>query len=165
MTKPPKAKKSPRNQPTIFDESLMATLTQAPAQHQPSHTPSRLAARFSLRHALAIIWVAAAITGGIGLGRVFVAYQIAQLTYEPAVPVATASVYVASLVTPDFTAQPSSSSGDIAVTTNLSVDQAQAGQPFAVLASSSLQASSNTLQPGFVPYFGTQGTIGTDPIR
>lgn len=160
MTTPPKAKKSPRNQPIVFDE----TLDLAASNLSLLGPHKRLNAR-QVRGLLIVIWAAASVFGGIGLGLLLRGDQNL-VADQPPLPVATAAV----------TVRPMEPSGSIAlaqpnlynnlpVVTPRAITQAQAGQPFAVVSLSTLQPGSATLQPGFTPYGRAQGNRGTAPVR
>jgi len=162
MPTPLKAKKTPRNQPVKFDETLSAVL--------PSATIPAAAPRFTtdqMRIGLVIIWILAAATAGIGLGRLILS---SRSTTAPvaAFPVATAGVNIAGA--PAFTlkpAQPVPSPSLKVAGKGSSPDQAQVGQPFATAAGIVYQpaAGPSSLQPGFTPFGHTQGNAGTTPVN
>jgi len=163
MTTPPKAKKTPRNQPVRFDESLIQTLPLvmlAPARTSAQPT------RKNLQAGLVIAWITATLCAGVGIGRLIIASQEVSIL-EPPAPVATAEVRVAPLKTDTITlAQPVAEQlAGIAPAT--AIAQAQAGQPFAVIATSAYQpaADSDALQTGFNHLGRIQGNIGTPAVR
>src|SRR5437879_7878935 len=83
-----KAKKSPRNQPVKFDETLAAALPAAAPVSRP-----RLSLR-QIRIGLGIIWVAASLTAGLGVGRLIKAATAPLASSEAPAPVATANLAV-----------------------------------------------------------------------
>jgi hypothetical protein len=165
MPKPPKAKKTRRNQPVVFDETLIATLplTPAPAAHQESTRSPRLTAR-QIHLGLGLIWILAAITGGIGIGRLILEAR-RPATVEAPVPVATAEVRIIPLTTTVITTSHQVTQPNLTVGSSSAVSQAQAGQPFAVMALASYQAATPDLQPGFLPAGLPQGNLGTTAVR
>jgi len=162
MPTPLKAKKTPRNQPVKFDETLSAALPAAPL---PAAAPRFGASQ--IRLGLIAVWMLAAVTGGIGIGRL-IANSRNTAAPVAAMPVASASIQPAQAMA--FTISPANAavSPSLKVAgTSASPDQAQVGQPFATAAGIVFQpaAGPSSLQPGFTHFARTQGNLGTAPIN
>jgi len=82
-----KASKTKRNQPANFDETLAVSMDMpASISDQP-----RLTLR-QIRLGLSVVWVAAAIIAGIGIGRMVIDARNAAIIAEPPAPIASAKV-------------------------------------------------------------------------
>jgi hypothetical protein len=166
MTAPVRAPKKPKNQPRPFDETLAPSM---PLPASASQTPAAATPRLSdrqLRIGMVIIWVAVMVLVGTALGLRLLSGQTSDAL--PGVPVATATVTVGSLppalpiadATPPSYSQPK-------VINSLSVQQAQSGIPFRVIAGVAYQptAGPDALQPGYATGVRLQGNQGTTPSR
>jgi hypothetical protein len=166
MPTPAKPKKTRRNQPVVFKETLTPVLPTAPAIPSLPAAPALPAiSTRALQVILVIVWIAAAIAGGIGIGRLIIATTTHPRAL-PGLPVARAAVGVAPLpaaaaVLPVRPVAPTSS---LAVAPAGSAQQAQAGTPFATAGSNWSQAAGPDVQPGFASFGQVQGNIGTTPV-
>ncbi|HEX3082647.1 MAG TPA: hypothetical protein VHQ86_05380 [Candidatus Saccharimonadia bacterium] len=166
MSTPIKAKKTRRNQPVTFEETLSAAPVMPVAAAPAEKAGPRLSNR-QFQGALVLVWMAAAVIGGIGVGRLILATK-APVSFEPPVPVAKATVVVAPapataaivLSRPVFAA-------DLAHAPATSPMQAQVGMPVSTLSLASIQGAKGPagLQPGFNPTGFPQGNIGTSPVN
>ena len=164
MKTPAKAKSNPRNQSPEFNEALSAALPAPAAVGAQPGLSSR-----QIRWGLGIIWVAAALLAGVGLGRLIHQSRLATLGEAPA-PVATARVSVTPLSAVKTAAIAPASpavTGALAVAPASGITQAQAGTPLSTLSAADFQPAdgSDALQPGFTHFGHSQGNIGTDPVR
>jgi hypothetical protein len=164
MPAPAKPKRTRKNQAPTFNE----TLNPAFAPVVPVAPELPVISTRQLRVALWIVWIAAVILGGIGIGRLIVTTRNApQTRAEAPVPVAKAAVNVtplaeaASLRVAPIAPVPAT----LTATPATAVAQAQAGSPFQTAAISTLQTADASVQPGFAPFGRVQGQIGTDPVR
>jgi len=163
---PTKAKKTPRNRPVTFEESLVA------ANFGPAATPAAPANTSRLsdkqwRLALSLVWAGAAITLGIGLGRLILLARTSPLAAEQPVPVAKANIHVVSMVVPAVTLARATIQPGLVRSTATNPKQAQVGTPISTLSGFTLQGAtgSDALQPGFNHFGRPQGNIGTTPVR
>lgn len=165
MNGPVKAKKSPRNQPPKFDETLSSAL---PARPIPVAGPRDPLSR--VRLALGIVWISAALLAGIGIGRLINELNSAVLTSTAPTPISEELVSVtsaAALKTAAIEPAVPAQAPDLTVQPAADVTQAAAGNIFATSSSSLLQPSggSDALRPGFSHFGHSQGNIGTASIR
>jgi hypothetical protein len=168
MKAPTKGKKSPRNLPVKFDESLTShfpTTAAAPSLPVPPHVSTR-----QIRVIVWLLCIAAAAGAGIGIGRLILANTHFEAISEPAIPIATASIMVAPAPSYSIAAPipvvdaPMARSAALASPTS----QANGGSPLTTVETSQFQPSADisALQPGFTPYSNLQGTIGVpSPIK
>jgi hypothetical protein len=163
MPAPAKPKKTRKNQPVNFNEVLSPAFM--PAAPLASASPSPNAAK--LKVALWIIWPAAVILGGIGIGRLIVASTSAPQRAAAPAPVATAHVAVAPTTNSAALVLPSAAApaSPIAITPSTAVNQAQAGSPFQTASIAIFQPTAITLQPGFATFGSIQGKLGTNPVN
>jgi hypothetical protein len=161
---PEKPKKTRRNQPVVFKETLAPAAPSLPAAPVLPAITDR-----HMRYLLATVWIAATVLAGIGIGRL-VAARVASAPALPGLPVARASVNVAPLAPADDSAVAvRSAAGTLTVTPSLAVkpssatDQAAAGTPFQTAGTGWFQGAGPDLQPGFAAYGRVQGNIGTAP--
>lgn len=161
MAPAPKAKKTKRNQPVVFDETLAQALplpaAAAPARVRPN--PAKLG--------LIVIWVFAALAAGVGVGRLI--KDAAQpVVFDAGTPIATADLMVTPVLDGTAIAQPVyTDEPALAVQSSVAVTQAQAGNITATVSAAGYQSATNmtVLQPGFALYNRVQGTAGTAAVR
>lgn len=186
MPTPTKPKKTNRNQPVVFKEAVSAplmaptlssgfslsphTTARSRAATQPEPAPARVTPRAVVRRrwrlGLAVIWVAATLFTGIGVGRLIVASTVTPRV-SAGIPVAQAGVAVTgSPATTDLAVLSMAATSTTLTVTNSSesINQAQAGTPFQTASLNTLQSASQDLQPGFLPFGHAQGNIGTTPV-
>lgn len=168
MKTPIKAKNTPRNQLPEYHESLVPAARLAPAA-----LPRPPLSSTQFRFGLGLIWVAAALTGGIGIGLVIRDAAAPMSATEAPAPVATAQVTVEAAASAAHRsgniASPSTvePAPGLAVTTAESIAQAQAGNAFTTGSTANFQpaAAADALQPGFANFGRSQGNIGIQPVR
>ena len=157
-----KAPKTPRNQPTDFDETLAASV------HMPASISSRT--RLTLRQirlGLGVVWVAAALLAGVGVGRMIKDATGSSAVPVPAAPIALSKVTVASISVGTISLGQIITSPSLKVSPDTAISQAQSGSVFATASIVVLQDTNslNALQPGYNNFVTTQGNIGTDAVR
>ncbi len=171
MTTPPKAKKTPRNQPIKFDETLTLKIPEQPTLPYLAQVSNAVKpARFTLRQikiGLWAIWMLAAIFAGIGVGRLILNGRKSAEVTVAAAPVATANLKVVTMKNPEITAALPVSRPGLTVGTSNAIAQAQAGTPASTVGVAALQpaASSDAQQPGFDRLSRIQGNAGVPAIR
>lgn len=156
------APKTNRNQPSSFEETIAASVSMpVAATDRP-----RLTLR-QIRLGLSVVWVAAALIAGVGIGRMINDSRNAAVSTEPPAPVATANVTATATVSGSIASAQVVSAPDVKVVPAADITQAQAGNVFATLSIANFQPAntSNSLQPGFSNLVTTQGNIGTNPVR
>jgi hypothetical protein len=121
--------------------------------------------RGQIRLGLAVIWMAAAATAGIGIGRLIVAGQHSTTTVEAPVPMAVAHVRVMPVAPAIIGRSLPVSQPNLVVVPSSDAAQAQAGMPFQPVGATAYQAADRTLQPGFTAFGSLQGSVGTAPVR
>jgi hypothetical protein len=150
---PEKPKKTRRNQPVVFKETLAPAAPSLPAAPVLPAITDR-----HMRYLLATVWIAATVLAGIGIGRL-VAARVASAPALPGLPVARASVNVAPLAPADDSAVAvRSAAGTLTVTPSLAVKPSSATD-----GTGWFQGAGPDLQPGFAAYGRVQGNIGTAP--
>lgn len=164
MTTPVRAPKKPKNQPRPFQETLAPTLPLAAAtSDSPASASPRITDR-QLRVGIVIVWIAVMILVGTALGLRLLSNQTSDAV--PGVPIASVPVNVTSLpkALPIVNADPGSYPQPRVVNMP-SVQQAQSGSPFQVIAGTAYQptAGPDALQPGYTTGVRLQGTQGTAP--
>ena len=162
-----KAKTKPRNQPVQFGETLNSTL--------PSAVIPVTGTRVSLEKArlgLGIIWVAAAVSAGIGFGLLIRTHSSGNSVAVYPAPVATLQLSVQSasakvLTSGPVVLAPSVAYAPLAVRFASSYLQAQSGSTLSTISAGLSQGALGTvaLQPGFVQAPLPQGNIATSPVR
>jgi hypothetical protein len=161
MNTPAKPKKTPRNKPLKFDETLSVSMP-VPAT---SPVTARLTFR-QIRLILGLIWVLAAVMAGIGIGRLIHNASTPLAKAEAPVPVASAQIQVlaaSAFLTPAIIAENIYVQPTLRVESSTAVNQAQVGTVITTLNSSMYQPATepDSLQPGFNHFGRPQGTIGT----
>jgi hypothetical protein len=163
MTAPVRAPKKPKNQPRPFEETL------APSLPIPTATTQAFRLRISdrqLRNGLIITWIMVMVLVGAVVGLRLLSSQ--PDTFLPGVPVAAAPVNVAPLPPAlPIVKAPAAQYEQPRVVTPVSAKQAQAGNPFKVIAGVAYQptAGPDALQPGYQTGLKLQGNQGTDSTR
>ena len=157
-----KASKTNRNQPANFDETLAAAIDMPVGISQPPRLTLR-----QLRLALSVVWVAAALIAGVGIGRMISDARNAAIITEPPVPVATANISTTKVDAGAIGRAQAISTLSLRVVPSEAIMQAQAGNVFAVMSAANLQQVNtfNALQPGYDSFVHSQGNIGTTPVR
>ena len=125
-----------------------------------------------LKFGVGVIWVAAAIAGGIGIGLIIRDVTTLTFTSEAPYPVAEASVSVTAA------ASIASAAGnilsvsqvpfrDIGMARAITITQAQAGNTFVTTSVINAQgaAASDALRPGFSHFGHFQGNIGAPAVE
>lgn len=188
MPKPAKPKSTPLNQPPVFDETIAVSGPASRQQEIPLHIPEandRVGDAQSIRlseHAqtgplaprrtrqwriiIMIVWAAAALAAGVGLGSLL--KNQAAVSFEPPAPIATATIAVAAAPSQISIVSGAPASMDLAgVVSSDAVNQAQAGNIFVTASAGYTQATtgSDALQPGFKHFGRSQGNLGTQPVR
>jgi hypothetical protein len=163
MPAPAKPKRTRKNQAPTFNETLNPVF--APVAPVAPELPA-ISTR-QLHVALWIVWAAAVVLGGIGIGRLIVARTASQTSTEAPVPVAKAGVKVAPLAdSPALRVAPIPAVPAVMpVAPATAVAQAQAGSPFQTAGLTTLQTVDAAVQPGFVTFGQIQGKVGTDPVH
>ncbi|HEY2003984.1 MAG TPA: hypothetical protein VGH44_02620 [Candidatus Saccharimonadia bacterium] len=152
-----KATKPPQNQPEPFHESL----TLAPPMRSVV-VPSL--SRSSLKPLLWVVWALATIAAGAGIGQLILQSRTADTT-QPPTPIAEATIQPATAATPAIGLAATPAQPNLTVQPATSIQQAQAGSPASLMATSAYQPASgpDSLQPGFRSELQIQGQIGTSP--
>lgn len=164
MNAPVKAKKNARNQPVKFEETLAAGL---PVVRPGVGTPLLTLPR--IRFVLGLVWLFAALTAGIGIGRLIIEARPGVVSETPT-PIAATTLKVisaAAAITPVIAAPTTPVVSNVSVLPSTAFEQAQAGTTYATLAAVTYQSAlgNDALQPGFSAYLRAQGTLGTVPVR
>lgn len=161
-----KARKTSKNQPITFQESLVPTMPLAPALPRPAQTLGmpHLSDR-ALRSGIVVVWIMAMVAAGAGLGLLMRSH-VTSVT-PPPVPIASASINVAATPSQAIAGSAKAVQPELAIAPSQSVDQARAGQPFAAAGIQIYQSTADldALQPGYWSAPSPQGTRGTDPIE
>lgn len=166
MAPAPKAKKTKRNQPVVFDETLSTTmlLPAAPVAAAPATARTRTnPAKFGL----VAIWILAALAAGVGVGRL-IKDSAQPVMFDAGTPIATADLTVTPVLDGTAIAQPVyTDEPALTVQSSAAVMQAQAGNITATVSAAGYQPATNmtVLQPGFALYNRVQGTTGTAAVR
>jgi len=162
MNRITKAPKTNRNQPSDFDETL-ATSFSMPVSVSGR---SRLTIR-QIRLGLGVVWVAAALLAGVGVGRMIKDAAGGSAGAVPPAPIALAKVTVANAAPGSISRARAISVIDMKVAPAAAISQAQSGSVFITASVASLQDTNsfNALQPGYNNFVTTQGNIGTNPVR
>jgi hypothetical protein len=157
-----KAPKNNRNQPANFEETIAAPIAMpAAVTDRPRLTLHQI------RLGLSVVWVAAALIAGVGIGRMINDSRNAVLSTEPPAPVAMANVTATSANSGSIGGSEAVSLPDLKVVPAAAITQAQAGSVFATLPIINFHPAdtSNSLQPGFSNNVRIQGNVGTIPVR
>jgi hypothetical protein len=134
---------------------------------KPLSLPKLFRNRKALRVALIAAWAGATVLAGIGVG-LFITSNIRPLQAgEPPLPVATATVGIASVSTQDIVAGHANTDAALPIRSSSSVYQAAAEDysANASLINYQTAAQLDALQPGFTSFVIAQGTTGTDPAH
>ena len=156
------APKTNRNQPSNFEETIAASVSMpVAATDRP-----RLTLR-QIRLGLSVVWVAAALIAGVGIGRMINDATSAALSTEPPAPIAVAKVIAARSVSGSIGRAQVVPAADMKVAPAADITQAQAGNVFATLSIANFQPANtpSALQPGYSDSVRSQGNIGTLPVR
>jgi len=160
MPSPAKPAKIDQNRPTEFKEALASPMAYMPTTPRLSNT--------QLRIGLYIIWAAATVTAGAGLGLLLTSNHNATTAAVNPVPIATANLTVASIPASSLRVQQSGVAlNNLQITPDNSIYQAGAGTAQIAATTNQLQPSNVpvTLQPGYIGQNDIQGTIGTNPVN
>lgn len=161
LAKPQLPKKTRRNQPAPFTETIAMPLPEAVALPRPHMSP-RLQ-----QGAIMGMWVLACIALGVAYGM-WLSSRTASVVM-PGIPVAQANLTAFPSASSLTVAAPvnTTDSAPLMVVTDPSVAQAQAGNPVATASLGLYQPAlaAAELQPGFLPFGYPQGTVGTAPVR
>jgi|GEM_PF-2000699 len=161
-----KPRKTAKNRPITFQETMTPALPLAPALPLPAALPGLPRwSRRTVRNLLVTIWVLAALAAGIGLGLRFRYHPVAA-SPAPA-PVAIASLSVTRTTAAGISAIAAPQTQNLHVTPSASVNQADIVPLFAATSATSYQpaAGPEALQPGYASAASPQGTQGTDPVE
>lgn len=162
MSAPVKAKKNVRNRDQNFDETILSAV---PITAESIRSPQIVVNKLKL--GLGVIWIAAALSGGVGTGLLIRHNVAPAYTAEVPTPITQAPVSVSAVLPGSVTLVYDPVAHDLVMTKATDINQAQAGTTFVTTLATSIQgpAGSGALQPGFAHFMSAQGNIGTIPVH